>query len=176
MVFHLEVKKFFVEFRAIKTKTWTPNQFASENFARKTLFFKNKTQNKNGNNDVPKFFWYPMHESIVTQFFFKLSWKKQWEGTSHSLPVKYKTIDWDWRLVHPKLEKKNSHLSKTRQKIKQDAFWLGGQIRFLYSFEQSKLTLRLWNFLLRENFARKTLFFKDETHNKNDKYDVLQFF
>ena len=55
-------------------------------------------------------------------------------------------------------------------------FLLRGQKRILYSFEQSKLTPSLWNSLIRKNFARKTFFFKDKTHNNNGKYDVFQFF
>ena len=89
--------------------------------------------------------------------------------------MKYKTIDWYWWLVNPKLEKKVTP-PETRQKLKRDVFSLRSQKWILYSFVQSKLTPSFWISLIGKIFARKTLFFKDKTHNNDGKYDVFQFF
>ena len=74
-----------------------------------------------------------------------------------------------------KIEKKVTP-SETRQKLKRDVFSLRSQKWILYSFEQSKLTPSFWISLIGKIFARKTLFFKDMTHNNNGKYDIFQFF
>ena len=86
-----------------------------------------------------------------------VSKKNIWKNASIFSPVKYKTIDWYWRLVNPKLEKKITP-SETRQKLKRDVFSLRGQKWILYSFEQSKLTPSFWISLIRKNFARKFYF------------------
>ena len=102
--------------------------------------------------------------------------KKYLKKRSIFSPVKYKTIDWYWRLVNPKLEKKITP-SETRQKLKRDVFSLRGQKWILYSFEQSKLTPSFWIRLIRKNFARKFYFPKIRpTITTNGSYDVFQFF
>ena len=147
-----------------------------KNFARKISFSKDKIHSNNGNYDVFQFFWYPMLESTVSKICLKFSLKKLIEkGAALSSPVKYNTIDWYWRLVNPKLEKKITP-SETRQKLKRDVFSLGGQKWILYSFEQSRLTPSFWISLIRKNFARKISFSKDKIHSNNGNYDVFQFF
>ena len=57
----------FVQFRAIETNTYFLNQPVSGEFCPKILFFKAKTHNNNGKNDVFQFFWYTVLESTVSE-------------------------------------------------------------------------------------------------------------
>ena len=74
--------------------------------------------------------------------------------------MKNRTIDWYWRLVNPKLEKKNYTFRKPTKNKTRCFFLLRGQKWVLYNFEQSKLTPSFWISLIRENFARKLYFSK----------------
>ena len=75
----------FVQFRAIKTNTYFLNQPVSGNFCPKILFFKDKTHNNNGKNDVFKFFWHTMLESTVSKKKFQLFVEKTFEKAQHTL-------------------------------------------------------------------------------------------